>query len=118
MRLYTVHATPDDLILVREKVSLVAMIAPLPWLLWHRCWIAALAYLGLLVVVGLLAPAAAGAWIGLGVHLLIGVSAQDIRRWTLARQGRPIVAVVAGSDRETALFRLLSARPDLARGLR
>jgi hypothetical protein len=117
MRLYTVHAAPDDLILVREKVSIVAMIAPLPWLLWHRCWIAALGYGLLVLAVGLVASAAVGAWIGLAVHLLIGVSAQDIRRWTLARQGRPAIAVVAGRDRESALFRLVSERRDLAKGL-
>lgn len=116
MRLYTAHAARDDLVLVPEGGSFVATILPLPWLLWHRCWLAALGYVIAALAIGLLAPDGFAPWIGLAAHLLIGLSAQDIRRWTLARRGQPVLAVVAGYDRDTALFRLLAERHDLVKG--
>lgn len=119
MRIFTAHAgphrDPDSLLLVRERVSFLAMLLPLPWLLWHRCWIAAAGYVVAALAIGLLAPPGAAAWLVLAAHILIGLSAQDIRRQRLASVGAPTIAVVAGRNREDALFRLLTERPDLAR---
>ncbi len=117
MRIFTAHAGPhrdlDTVLLVQERMSFIAMLVPLPWLLWHRCWIAAAVYVAAALAIGLLAPVTVAAWLVLAAHILIGLSAQDIRRQRLAATGAPTIAVVAGRNREDALFRLLSERPDL-----
>ncbi|WP_431282597.1 DUF2628 domain-containing protein [Humitalea sp. 24SJ18S-53] len=119
MRIFTAHAgphrDPEDLLLVPERASLVAMVVPLPWLLWHRCWMAAAAYCIVALAIGLLATPSIAVWLAAGAHILIGLSAQDIRRLHLAAVGSPTIAVVAGRDRDAALFRLLAERRDLTR---
>ncbi|PZW46613.1 uncharacterized protein DUF2628 [Humitalea rosea] len=105
------------LALVPESVPLLALLLPLLWLLWHRCWLAALLFLIATVAVLLLPLGPLAGWVTAGLHLLTGLSAQDIRRWSLARHGRPAIAVVEGADEESAMFRLLTQRPDLARAV-
>jgi hypothetical protein len=104
--------------LVPEGFSLVAALAPAVWMLWHRLWIALALLVALSVLGAWLLPSAIFPWVLIAVQLAMGFQAQDIRRWTLGRQGLREVAVVAGRDEEAALLRLLAARPDLAEGLR
>lgn len=102
------------LALVPEGFSLFAAVLPPVWLLWHRQWLALVLYVALAVLAGLLLPAAVSGWLMLAVQLLVGLQAQDIRRWTLARQGRPVAAVVLARDADAALARVLDGRPDWA----
>jgi len=108
-------APRGGLALVPETVPLLAILLPLLWLLWHRCWLAALMFLLASLAIALLPLGPVAIWIGAGLHVLTGLSAQDIRRWTLARHGRAMVAVVAGANEDAAMFRLLAQHPDLAR---
>lgn len=105
------------LALVPESVPLLALLVPLLWLLWHRCWLPAVLFLLATVAVLLLPLGPLAGWVTVGLHLLTGLSAQDIRRWSLTRQGRPAIAVVEGTNEESAMFRLLTQRPDLARAV-
>ena len=103
---------PAGLALVPEGFSLPAALAPMLWLLWHRLWLALVLYLALAVLAGLLLPAPYGPALAILAQLMIGFHAQDIRRWTLARHGRPVAAVVLARDEAAALRRVLDQRPD------
>ncbi|KAA2213776.1 DUF2628 domain-containing protein [Teichococcus oryzae] len=105
---------PGGLVLIPERFSMLAALLPAPWFLAHRLWWPLLAYLAFAVALMLLAPAGVGLPLGVAAHLLAGLHAQDLRRWQLARRGRPAAAVVLAADEETALRRALEARPDWA----
>ena len=113
MRIYTVHeravvAGQDrDAVLVKEGFSWPAfLVAPL-WALHHRQWLGLVAYA---VAVTLLGLAAEGAdlveaselALALGFAILVGASANDWRRRTLAREGYGLAGVVAAPDLEAA----------------
>ncbi|MCQ4160924.1 DUF2628 domain-containing protein [Roseomonas sp. GC11] len=123
MRAFTLHlpAAPPavgarraGLAVVPEGFSPAAALLPGLWLLWHRQWLALVLYLALAVLAALLLPAPALGWAFAAAHLLLGLQAQDLRRWTLARQGRPVAAVILARDAEAALRRALEARPGWA----
>ncbi|PHK95095.1 hypothetical protein CR162_10125 [Pseudoroseomonas rhizosphaerae] len=129
MRAWTVHSPPisgqaaapgrarraQGLALVPEGFSLAAALLPPLWFLRHGLWLVLVLYLALSVLAALLLPEALRPYAWLGAHWLIGLHAQDLRRWTLARRGLPVAAVVLGADEEAALLRALDARPALAR---
>lgn len=108
-RIYTVHerteaAEPSDrVVLVREGFLFWAFLFNGFWLLYQRLWIPFFIYLALVIYV-----VEGGAHIGLpeatiavaqvGLQLLLGFSAQDIRRWALARKGYVIRGVVIGDS--------------------
>lgn len=113
MRSYTLHPGPDAIPgaahgldraqVVPDGFSWAAFAFSVAWFLFHRLWLAALivaAGLALVALAGFalgLAPGAAFV-ITLLVSVLIGLEASSLRRWTLARNGRPARdAVQAGS---------------------
>jgi hypothetical protein len=111
MRSFTVHedTRPARLpALVPEGFSLLAALLPPVWLLLHRQWLALLGFLVLAALMALLPPTMLAVALP-ALLLLAGLQAQDIRRWTLARQGRPVSAVVMAPDAEAALLRALDA---------
>lgn len=117
MRAWTVHLPPEAAssrppLLLREGFSFWAFLFGPFWLLAHRCWLAGLAALLLMVALGFL-PGAWGALLPLGLNLLLGFHAQDLRRWTLGRRGWRLAHVVLGEDEDTALVRLLTREPAL-----
>ncbi len=93
--------------LVKDAFSWGAFIFTFLWFFAHRLWLAGLGVLLVLVAFDLalnllnVAPAA-----GVVAHLLlswlIGLEANSLRRWTLARNGRPAIDVVSASDRDEA----------------
>ncbi|ONG53200.1 hypothetical protein BKE38_13015 [Pseudoroseomonas deserti] len=102
------------LALVPEGFSFSAFLFGPLWLLRHGQWLAVLLWLAVAVLLALLLPEALRD-LGLGLlALLTGLQAQDIRRWTLARQGRPVAGVVLARDADAALARALEGRPDWA----
>jgi hypothetical protein len=126
MRIWTVHlprgtALPararNAPVLVREGFSWGAFLLALPWFLAHRMWLESAGYLGLVLRLAALVPGWAALPAALALQVLVGAHAQDLRRASLARRGRPAAHVVAAPDAEMALARLLEARPDLARAL-
>ena len=99
-------------VLVREGFSWGALVFGPFWLLAHRAWLAGvLALLASMMLAG--APQPGGLVLQLGLAWAFGLFGNDLRRWTLARQGCPAAGVVGGPDADTALARLLQYRPDL-----
>jgi hypothetical protein len=122
MRLYTVHLpvhlmptagmpatdTAEQAVLVKEGFCWPALFVPLLWTLWHRMWWEALALLVFALAVGALDRLAGGALpalLGVALQLWFGLQGNDLRRWALARQGWPEVAVVGGNTRDAATRR-------------
>jgi len=111
MRTYTIHECPDPaadrvdraegLVFVKDGFSwAAALFAPI-WLVVHRLWWPLLGY----VVVGgafqlvQLTLAFDKRWLGLAIlalHLLIGLEADTLRRWSLERRGWRTVGTVSG----------------------
>ena len=131
MRIYTVLRRPaptavdPDAVLVKEGFCWpAALLAPL-WLLWHRQWLGLVAYLAVALILGVLSAVAGPAAeivFNLGLAVLVGVSANDWRRWRLARQGYRLDEVVAAgslAEAEAIYFAELAASaPPAAAALR
>lgn len=117
---YTVHMPPtgggDERIeFVPDAFSGLAFVAPWAWFLWHRMWLATLAYLVLISLVTLalafsgIAPMLRLA-ITAAISLLIGLEATNLRRWTLGRRGYREAAVVVAGSRDEAERRYFTER--------
>jgi hypothetical protein len=127
MRVYTLHAPPappasvpitaarGPVVLLREGFCWTALIAPLPWFLWHRMWLVAALWTAGSVIAGLALPEPLLPWVAAAAQILIGFHARDLRRWTLARRGLVEQGVVAARTFDAAVARLATLRPDLAR---
>ena len=106
------HAEPGDpealeaAELVKDGFSLGAFVFTFLWFFWNRLWLAGI---GVLVAVVCLVFALQALRIGTGaavlaallLSLLIGLEANNLKRWTLRRK-KPAVDVVTASDLEEA----------------
>jgi Protein of unknown function (DUF2628) len=117
MKTYTLHVPADAApgeagaleraVLVRDGFSWGAFFFSFLWFFAYRLWLAGLIVLvaaaGLAALLQLLRTGtAATVWAELLLAFLVGLEANSLRRWTLARRGRPAVDVVAAGDREEA----------------
>ncbi|MEA1830590.1 DUF2628 domain-containing protein [Methylobacterium durans] len=116
MRSYTLHLPRDSRAgeslgldraqIVPDGFSWGAFAFSVLWFFFHRLWLAGLGVLAGLIVVAVLGRVLGlspftGFLVTLLVSVLIGLEASSLRRWTLARRGRPVRdAVVAGSVAE------------------
>ena len=124
MRVYTVHYRRRDqgaeIRLVKEGFSWPAFLFTVFWALWHGLWIVAVGMMAAGFVVGMaefwLDPVTDAA-LALGVQLLIGLTANDLRRWTLERRGFTVEAVVAADGAEDAYRRFMENTPHFAGGV-
>ena len=128
MKTYTLHVPSDAFFddaaleqaeLVKDGFSWGAFLFTFLWFFWRRLWLAGLIVLAamlafnvLLQILGVRPWAAVAA--ELLMMLLIGLEASSLRRWTLARRGRPAVDAVVAADLEEAEAK--SFRRWLARG--
>jgi Protein of unknown function (DUF2628) len=128
MRVYTVHMRrpaldPEaDFRLVKEGFSWPAFFFSFLWALWSRLWLVAAGLLALdLAANALLSLLDGNFWtqtaLSLGLAILIGVFANDLKRWTLFRRGFLEVAVVTGNGIDAAERRFWDQRPQLAADL-
>jgi hypothetical protein len=101
-------------VLVREGFAWGALLFGPLWLAAHRAWIPAAISLAAYVLIGLLAPHSAAAILIVGVAVLLGLTGQDLRRWSLEWRGYLLVHVLAAINRDDAFMRLMTLRPDLA----
>jgi hypothetical protein len=113
MRFFTIHERPGktggdaDLLAVKTGFSWWAAVLPPLWLLRHRLWLGFVLYMLFSTVFGLalefadIADPAATA-LGLALSVLIGVSAHDFRRWTLARHGWRMAGVLRADTADDA----------------
>ena len=132
MRVYTVHIPAprpgddpavtdpvEDAVAVKEGFCWPAALFSVFWALWHRMWGVALALLALQAAVGGFGAlagigGATGAASGIGVSILIGGFANDVRRWSLGRRGYRERGIILADGAETAVLRYM-ARRDAAR---
>jgi len=118
MRLYSVflrdHGRVNDqnLLLVKEGFSWAAFVFTFVWALWNRMWWPAIVIFSVIVLsgwgaiqLGLGENIETVISISLGVGL--GLIGNDIRRWSLERQGYQEVALVTGRNTEDAMRRFL-----------
>lgn len=122
--IYTVHepdpapvdpiARADATVFVKEGFAWLALITPFLWLLFHRLWWALLGFVIVGVLIAMI-PAlltgdpSAGQYPSLLINVIMGFIANDLRRWTLDRNGFVHVATVQGPSREAAEFRYFEA---------
>lgn len=117
MPTYTVHIPADARLgdqeafvqseIVKDAISLPALIFSVGWFLWHRMWLVSVGIVLLYVIfwtlagiLGIhpLAVAFSQSLIGIGLAL----EANSLRRWTLTRKGKPVRDVVMADDLEDA----------------
>ncbi|MHA1597446.1 MAG: DUF2628 domain-containing protein [Alphaproteobacteria bacterium] len=124
-RLYSVHLGQDggEMKLVREGFSWPAFLLAVPWALWHRMWWLALLFVvaqgllgGAAVLFGLNEAGQSAAALGLAV--LIGFAADELRRNHLATRGYTFEDIVVAENIEMAERRVLDSRPDWLRTLK
>jgi hypothetical protein len=115
VKIYTALLKHDaEPVLVREGFAWGALLFGPLWLTAHRAWIPAAISLAADVLIGLLAPRPAAAILAIGLAVLLGLTGQDLRRWTLEWRGYLLVHVLAAINRDDAFMRLMALRPDLA----
>ena len=112
MRIYTVHELPGapldgkGIVLVKEGFSFPAFAFSWVWLLYHRMWVALAIWIGLTVTLSYLVQAALGApaaaAVSLALGFMLGAEGNDIRRWTLERNGYREAGIAAGASLEEA----------------
>jgi Protein of unknown function (DUF2628) len=128
MRIYSVHlrrppVDPDrDVCLIKEGFSWPAFFFSFAWALWCRLWlVAAGMFAAEIAVTVAISSLGSDRWaqtaISLGFAMIIGLVANDIRRWTLFRRGYLEIAVVSGEDLDAAERRFWEQRPQLAADL-
>ncbi len=115
MTFFSAHLKPDaEPVLVPEGFSLAALVFGPLWLAAHRAWVPAALAMAADVLIGALVHDPARIVLGAGLAVLLGLTGQDLRRWTLEQRGYLLTNVFAVRDAEEALLRLLTVRPDLA----
>ncbi len=101
---------------IRDKFSLLALIVPHLWLLFHRQWLAAAAVIGIMVLGGL------AAWqfnapllmlaVDLPVSIYVSLEGATLRIANLERTGWYEAAVAEADNNEEAEIRFFGALPD------
>ena len=115
MKIYTALLKHDaEPVLVHEGFAWGALVFGPVWLALHRAWIPAAISLAAYVLIGLLAPRPAAPILMVGLAVLLGLTGQDLRRWSLEWRGYLLVHVLAAINRDDAFIRLMTLRPDLA----
>ncbi len=114
MRFWTAHIRPGaPPVLVREGFSWGALIFGPLWLLAHRVWIPAVLTLAAAILIVVLTHDGTAAALLVALIVLLGLSGQDLRRWSLDHRGYLLSQVVSGRSEPDALVHLLERRPDL-----
>ncbi|NJO55053.1 MAG: DUF2628 domain-containing protein [Rhodospirillales bacterium] len=128
MKLFTVHVrTPAerldrDVILVKEGFSWPAFFFSALWAIWSRLWLVAFGLITLEVIWAVAAnwldaSVLVSAAISVGLALIIGWTANDLKRWTLFRRDYTEVGVVAAANNDEAMQRFFDQHALLAAGL-
>jgi len=114
MTFWTAHIRASSApVLVREGFSWGAFLLGPLWLAMHRAWVpAALALAGGILIVVLL-PFGVAAVTMSALAVVLGLSGQDCRRWSMDRRGFMLTQVIAARSEPEALGVLLTRRPDL-----
>jgi hypothetical protein len=125
MRVYTVHQIPGssqpdrEAVLVKEGFCWPAFFFSVVWALWNGMWLAALAFFIVVAVAETIAQLLGldpitDAALSLAAALLIGGSANDLRRRSLDRRGYDLAGLVAATHEDAALRRWFDIHPPAA----
>jgi hypothetical protein len=115
VKVYTALLKSDaEPVLVREGFAWGALFFGPFWLAAHRAWIAAAISLAAYVLIAVLAPEPLDGILAAGLTLILGLTGNDLRRWSLENRGYLLVHVLAAGNADDAFTRLLTHRPDLA----
>jgi hypothetical protein len=101
-------------VLVREGFSWGALLFGPFWLAAHRAWITAAISLAVLILIAAVVPVPLCLILGVAFAVLLGLTGNDLRLWSMEHRGYLLVHIVAARGAEEALMRLLTYRPDLA----
>lgn len=133
MTMYTVMNPPpsgnpvrdaERIVFIKEGFCWPALFAAVPWLVWHRMWLVLAGYLATvagLVVLSAIVPAPAGGLSALVFAGFFALEANNLRRWTLERNGWTLTGVTTGDRRDELELRHFTAHgagsaPAAARG--
>jgi hypothetical protein len=113
VKIWTAHTRESSApVLVREGFSWGALFFGPLWLLARRAWIpAALAWCAWIGAA--LLPDPLDVLVLVALHWLVGLTGRDMLRWSLGLRGFLLAHVIAATDEDAALVRLLDRRPDL-----
>jgi hypothetical protein len=119
MRIYTLHKPKDpalEVVPVKEGFSWPAFVLSPVWALWHRLWFWAIGFALANVVLGWVLTTAGSNELAqntasLALALIIGWTANDIRRRSLTKRGFEESAVLVADNKETAIARFSIAAP-------
>jgi Protein of unknown function (DUF2628) len=115
VRFYSTHLKAhQEPVLIPESFSWGAMILGPVWLAAHRAWISAAIALAVYILLALLFNPNAVPVLLAGEALLLGLTGNDLRRWSLERRGYVMTNVFAARNQLDAFRTLLESRPDLA----
>jgi Protein of unknown function (DUF2628) len=124
MRVYTVHAPPEEIdspeafLFVKDGISWPALFFPVLWILWHRMWLTLVYYIVFLLVVawvGRLGGHEAASIIGALGGILFALEANNFRRMALRARGWIDLGPASGRDygeAETRFFGEWAGEPD------
>ena len=115
MRTYSVHIRRHgldfdrDVVVVKEGFSWPAFLFNIFWALWHRHWLAAIALfmipLGIAIITNVIGLAPAGQTaLSMGWSVIVGMLANDVRRYYLDRDGFVEDGITAGKSPDDALY--------------
>ncbi len=115
MSVYTIHAPPagtagpdpERFVFVRDGFHFWAFVFAPVWLLLKGLWLPLVIYVAIAAALHatmwlLAVPAATYAMLVLLMHLLVGLEAGTIRRWTLKLRGWTALGVVTATNRDGA----------------
>jgi hypothetical protein len=107
------NALPDamDLVFVKDGFNWPALFFAGPWLIYRRLWLALIGYIVVAVAVTYAASQISEGFaslVGLAVHFLFALEANQLRAWTLERNGYRLIGVSDGRSVEEAEIRYFS----------
>jgi hypothetical protein len=123
VKIYTVHEPPeqhleaieksDRIEFVKEGFAWLALFFPLLWLIYHQMWLVLAVFAGgVLILTGGLYELGMGEAVINLVSALVSVAfafeANNLRRWTLERQGYRMIATVSGRSQEDCELKFFS----------
>ena len=106
MTTYSIYAKPNDktaadAIFVSDRFSWGAFVFTWAWALWNRMWIVAVIVISVLLIASLLPPVPQ-ILLSLVGSILMGLHANDLLGWSLARRGYSEIALGNGNSLEEA----------------
>jgi len=115
MRFWTGHVRDGAApVLVREGFSWGALIFGPLWLAMRGAWVPAALVLAAIILIAALSAGPAEAALFAALAVWLGVSGNDLRRWSLRLRGFVLQEVVGARGETEALGELLERRPEQA----